>query len=101
MGLLSSSVSITRYKVEGELKEPVLETIANGLKNNIITEIDGDISEKAVGWTSFENPFKPDFDGSSFVIGTYLVFSIRIDKKGDSFESGKEALYYRDGKTAF
>lgn len=81
MGLLSSSVSITRYKVEGKLEKPVLETVANGLKKNVIQEIDDDVSEKAVGWTSFNKPFKPDFEGSSFVFGTHMVFSLRIDKK--------------------
>jgi len=81
MGFLSPTVSITRYKVQGKLEEPVLETIANCLKHYAIPEIDDDLSEKTVGWTSFDNPFKPDFEGSSFVIGTYLVFSLRIDKK--------------------
>ncbi|GBC63387.1 exonuclease [Desulfonema ishimotonii] len=81
MGLLSSTVSVTRYKVNGELEEPVLETIAEGLKKNVIQEIEEDVSEKSVGWTSFENHFRPDFEGSSFVIGTHMVFCLRIDKK--------------------
>lgn len=81
MGILSSSVSVTRYKVEGKLIEPILETVANGLKKNAIAEIDDDISEKAVGWTSFHKPYHPDFYGSSFVYGKDLVFSLRIDKK--------------------
>ncbi len=81
MGLLSSTVSITRYKIEGEIEKPVLETITNALKRNTISEIDDDSSDKDVGWTSLENPFNPDFEGSSFVIGTHLVFSLRIDKK--------------------
>ena len=81
MGIFSSSVSVTRYKVEGKLKAPILETVANGLKKNAIAEIDDDISEKAVGWTSFEKPYHPDFYGSSFIYGSYLVFSLRIDKK--------------------
>ena len=84
MGILSSSVSITRYQVKGNLKTPILETVANGLKKNAITEIDEDVSEKAVGWTSFHNPFQPDFSGSSFVYGNYFVFSLRIDKKSIS-----------------
>lgn len=84
MGLLSSSVSVTRYKVEGKPAEPVLERIADGLKKNVIVEIENDVAEKSVGWTSFGNPFKPDFEGSSFVLGTYLVFSLRIDKKAIS-----------------
>jgi DNA recombination-dependent growth factor C len=74
-------VSITRYRVDGKIEEPVLETIASGLAKNAISEIDDEASEKSVGWTSLESPFRPDFSGSSFVIGPYLVFSLRIDKK--------------------
>lgn len=81
MGILSSTVSITRYRVDGKIEEPVLETIASGLAKNAISEIDDEASEKSVGWTSLESPFRPDFSGSSFVIGPYLVFSLRIDKK--------------------
>ncbi len=81
MGLLSSTVSVTRYQVKGEPENPVLESVYKGLTKNAIKEIDDDSVEKGVGWTSFENPYTPDFEGSSFVIGTYLVFSMRIDKK--------------------
>jgi len=81
MGLLSASNSITRYTVEGQLKKPVLETVAAGLKKNVISEIDDNASEKAVGWTSFDKPYQPDFGGSNYVYGAYLVFALRIDKK--------------------
>lgn len=81
MGILSSTVSITRYRVQGDLRKPVLETVASGLNKYAIAEIDDDAVEKSVGWTSFEKPFAPDFSGSSFVFGVYLVFSLRIDKK--------------------
>jgi hypothetical protein len=81
MSLLSNSASITRYKVNGKIKSPVLETVTNGLTNNTISEIDNQVSDMAVGWTSFEKPFQPDFSGSIFVYGNYFVFSLRIDKK--------------------
>ena len=81
MGILSASVSVTRYQVQGKIKAPVTENITNGLKDNTIAEIDNQISDKAVGWTSFDKPFQPDFEGSSFVYGSYFVFSLRIDKK--------------------
>ena len=81
MGILSGSVSITRYKVFGKVSAPITENIAMGLSDNTIAEIDNQVSEKAVGWTSFEKPFQPNFEGSSFVYGSYFIFSLRIDKK--------------------
>ena len=81
MGLLSPTTSLSRYKVNGKLKEPVLDAIAAGLKNHIIADIDGNPSDRAVGWTSFQDPFRTNFDGSSFMIGTSIVFALRVDKK--------------------
>jgi recombination associated protein RdgC len=81
MSLFSNSASITRYKVNGKIKTSVLDTVANGLTKNTISEIDNQVADKAVGWTSFEKPFQPDFSGSVFVYGNYFVFSLRIDKK--------------------
>ncbi len=81
MGFLSSTVSIARYKIHGKFNEQILEKVRQGLKKNMISEIDGKPVDKTVGWTAFENPFKPAFTGSSFSIGTLLIFSMRIDKK--------------------
>ncbi len=81
MGLLSTTTSLSRYKVDGKLDDPIIEAIANGLKKNVIADIDGNPSDRAVGWSSFQDPFKPDFDGSSFMIGTSIVFALRVDKK--------------------
>lgn len=81
MGILSSSVSITRYRVEGKLPEPIIETVANALKKNGIVEIDNESSDKSIGWVGFNDPFNVDFDQSPFLIGTQFVFSMRIDKK--------------------
>ena len=81
MGLLASSVSITQYRVEGKLSNPVIDTVADGLKEHIIREIDNDATEKSVGWTTIEQPFEPEVERSRFVIGQYFVFSLRIDKK--------------------
>jgi DNA recombination-dependent growth factor C len=81
MGLLSSSVSISRYRVEGKIEKPVTEAVAKGLRKNAIADIDEDISEKSVGWTSFENPFSPNFETSSFLFGNLFIFSLRVDRK--------------------
>lgn len=81
MGLLSSTGSITRYRVKGQLKSPLIETIGKSLSKNKISDIDKSPMEKSVGWTSFKHPYHPDFTGSSFLLGTYFVFSLRVDKK--------------------
>lgn len=81
MGLLSASTSLTRYKVNGKLEDPILDTIAAGLKKYTISDIDDNPSEQAAGWASFHDPFNSDFEGSSFMIGTYIVFSLRVDRK--------------------
>ena len=81
MGLLSSSVALTRYKVKGEPLTPLKESIYSGLKKNIIRDIDNKSIDKIIGWTSFENPYVPNFEGNSFFFGSYIIFSLRIDKK--------------------
>ena len=94
MGLLSSSVSINRYYVEGKFEEPVLEVIKKGLTKYSFKETDDAPSDKTIGWTSFNNHFKPDFEGSSFVLGDYFVFSLRIDKKSVSSKIIRKYLYF-------
>jgi DNA recombination-dependent growth factor C len=81
MGILSPNVSITRYRVQGHVDDPVLDTIKKSLNKFAISDIDNDAAEKSSGWTSFEQPYKPDFEGSSYLFGAHLVFSLRIDKK--------------------
>lgn len=81
MGLLSPSVSVTRYKVKGRIQNPVIENIISGLKKNVIQDIDGEDANMVVGWTDFDDPFQPKFESSSLIIGPYLIFSMRMDKK--------------------
>ncbi len=81
MQLLSTTISLTRYRVDGELGESFMDAIRSKLKDNTIREIDNDPAQKSVGWTCPERPFNPDFDAANMVFGTSLVFSLRIDKK--------------------
>lgn len=81
MGIFSTSTSCTRYLVGGKPDHPVFESVGKALAANAIPEIDQSASGKTIGWTSFENPYRSDFQGSSFVYGAYFVFSLRIDRK--------------------
>jgi len=81
MGLLSSSVSISRYRVEGKFESSILESVRTGLTKNIISQIEDEYAEISVGWTPMESAFEPDFEKFAFSFGTYFAFSLRIDKK--------------------
>jgi len=85
MGLLSTTTSIVRYRVNGKIEKSIKDTILDGLKKySVSDEIQDDVSDKSVGWTSFDQPYNPDFDGLRFEIGPHFVFSLRIDKKSIS-----------------
>jgi DNA recombination-dependent growth factor C len=80
MSLTSTSASITRFRVFGELAKP-LETVLSGLeKFNIDRTIDENDAEERFGWTNTETPYSPEFEGR-FTIGSFFVFSLRVDKK--------------------
>jgi len=81
MGLLSSSVSITQYKVEGQLPAPVNEAVLAGLQKNSIIDIDNEADDLVSGWAAFENPYNAEFELAGVSIDTQFVFSLRIDKK--------------------
>jgi DNA recombination-dependent growth factor C len=81
MGILASTASLTRYRVNGQLGENPIEQVESGLKRYKIVEIDNEPEDISVGWTSLNDPYHPDFDGSSFLVASYFIFSLRIDKK--------------------
>ncbi len=81
MSLLASATSITRYHVLEKLENPITETVYTGLDNNRIPDIDDVETALSSGWTSFQDPYTPNFEGFSFVYGSYFLFSLRIDKK--------------------
>ncbi|VEN75146.1 Exonuclease [Candidatus Desulfarcum epimagneticum] len=81
MGLLSSTSSLARYMVRGKPDAPIIETARRGLSENRFREIDQSAREKSVGWTSLETPYRPDFEDSSFLVGPFFIFALRVDKK--------------------
>ena len=80
-GILKGTASIVRYKVNGEIENNIIQFVTDKLKENVILDIDEGAQEKSVGWTSTNAPHAPFFEDSSFLIGQYFVFSLRIDKK--------------------
>ena len=81
MGLISSTHSITRYAVDGNIEGSINEVVREGLIKYSIPKIESEYDEITAGWTPLESPYNPNFEQFSFTFGTYFVFSLRIDKK--------------------
>lgn len=81
MGLISSTHSISRYHVDGNIEGSITKEVLNGLTKYSIPKIENEYDEISVGWTPVESPYNPDFEKFSFQFGTYFLFSLRIDKK--------------------
>jgi DNA recombination-dependent growth factor C len=76
MGILSPTVTIVKYRVEGEIKDSVADRIEKGLVSFAFNE-----SVNTKGWTSTRTPYNADFTNSNFLVGDTIVFSLRIDTK--------------------
>lgn len=81
MPLLSSSASITRYRVEGEEQNISFEFIRENLQKNRFPEIEDPAALLTSGWTPFESHYFSDFSEQPISFGTYVLFCLRIDKK--------------------
>ena len=81
MPLLSPSTALTRYRVKGTPENSLKDSVFKGLTKYAITSIDDNDSAKTLGWTSFNNPYQPDFKEYSFIFGSYFTFSLRMDQK--------------------
>lgn len=84
MGILGSSISITRYKVAGDLPlfgtEQFLETAQEALVKYGFQSIMEYAVESSVGWVQMNNQENAIFDNPGFLwIGDYLTFSLRRD----------------------
>ncbi|MDY0131743.1 MAG: recombination-associated protein RdgC [Desulforegulaceae bacterium] len=81
MGLLTSSSSFLRYKIDDDQKLSS-EKIRICLKENQFPEFaESEMTESIAGWVSYENHFDTDFEFDPIKYGNYFVFCLRIDKK--------------------
>jgi DNA recombination-dependent growth factor C len=81
MGLLKGGFSFARFHVEGDLPQDSLNFINKQIKINSFREEQKLSQEKRIGWVSLTDVLDSDFAESSHVLGDYLVFCLRIDRK--------------------
>jgi hypothetical protein len=80
MGLTKGAVTFSRYRVIGDLPDNLPEFIDTKLKRFAFRNALSD-EEKSIGWTSLENVLDTKFEYANYSLGTYIVFSLRIDRK--------------------
>ena len=79
MGLVSRSVSLMRYRVRGEIEGSFWETIDEGVRRFAFREIEGPGEEVGMGWASVEDFTDTEFQGASYIFGSYVALSMRVD----------------------
>jgi len=81
MGLLKGNFSFARFHVEGQLPQAFLNFVNNRIKANSFREKPKSTEEKRLGWVSVTDILDADFEKANYVLGDYLIFSLRIDRK--------------------
>jgi recombination associated protein RdgC len=81
MGLLKGNFSFVRFRVEGDLPPAFLNFVNNRIKTNSFRETPKSTEEKRLGWVSATDILDSDFEKANYVLGDYLIFSLRIDRK--------------------
>lgn len=83
MGILSNTVSICQFRVEGDIPAmDLFEWVSERLTRNGFTPIDHGLEEFSVGWVSPDDHRVSDFSvPSSFWRDHYLFFTLRQDKR--------------------
>jgi hypothetical protein len=77
------TVSLKRYRVEGEMPDPASDAFARKLKDKRFLPL-GANEERTYGWVSPENLLLTEFDPEVTVRGGRAVLSFRIDRRRPS-----------------
>ena len=81
MGLLKGNFSFARFHVEDQLPKEFFNFVNNRIKTNSFRETAKSTEEKRLGWVSITDILDADFESANYVLGDYLIFSLRIDRK--------------------
>jgi len=81
LGILSSSVSLTRYRIVEKVPDELLKEVPQRLKNNAFREIDQTSDERSFGWVCFDDLLDSNWHSASPHKGHYLAFALRLDTR--------------------
>ena len=81
MGILSSSVSLTRYRTVGDIPDDFWSEIPDRLKKFKFRDIDQSSEERSFGWTSFDDMLDTNWTLNTPHKANYMVFALRLDTR--------------------
>jgi DNA recombination-dependent growth factor C len=81
MGLLTTSSTFARYRVEGTLPDNFMDFADSQLRRFAFRDIDDTYDEFSVGWVSILNMFDAEFQYASFSAGDYICLTMRVDER--------------------
>jgi len=81
MSFLGGSAGFSRFSVNGELPDNLLEFIGERVRACSFEDIDDNFEEYSIGWVSVVNMFDSSFDYASHLCGDYVVLSLRVDER--------------------
>jgi len=68
-----------RYRVKGEVEGSFWDVIDEGVKRYAFREIVGPGDEVGMGWASVEDFTDAEFRAASYIFGSYVALSLRVD----------------------
>lgn len=81
MGILNSSVSLTRYRIVEAVPDELVNDVPQILKSNAFREIDQTSDERSFGWVCFDDLLDNKWHTASPHKGHYLAFALRLDTR--------------------
>lgn len=81
MGILSSSVTLTRYSTSAPVPDDFWAEIPDRLKKNSFRDIDHTADERSFGWVSFDDMLDNTWSSGTPHKAHYLAFALRLDTR--------------------
>ncbi len=79
MGFLARTVSFVRYHVKGAIERSFWDAVREGVANGAFRPKEGPGDEIGCGWVSLQDFDDNEFASGSYIYGTYVGLSYRLD----------------------
>jgi DNA recombination-dependent growth factor C len=81
LGILSASVSLTRYRIVEKVPDNLWPNIPDLLIKHSFQEIENSAEERSFGWTCLDDMLDTNWETAAPKKGSYLTFALRLDTR--------------------